>query len=64
MLDTDTKSQVEQIIIAFIYKFMDDTKACVAKLGEAHRLDSQNQLATRGLLLCMKDKGWSGLREK
>ena len=40
MLDTDTKSQVEQIIIAFIYKFMDDTKACVAKLGAAHRPDS------------------------
>jgi len=41
-----------------------DTEACEAKLGEAHRLDSQTQLATRGLLLCMKDKGWSGLRAK
>ena len=41
-----------------------DTEACEVKLGEAHRLDSQTQLATRGLLLCMKDKGWSGLRAK
>ena len=41
-----------------------DTEACVAKLGEAHRPDSQTQSATRGLLLCMKDKGWSGLRAK
>ena len=41
-----------------------DTETCEAKLGAAHRLDSQTQLATRGLLLCMKDKGWSGLREK
>lgn len=39
-----------------------DTETCVAKLGEAHRPDSQTQSATRGLLLCMKDKGWSGLR--
>jgi len=41
-----------------------DTEACVARLGEAHRPDSQTQTATRGLLLCMKDKGWSGLRAK
>lgn len=41
-----------------------DTEACVAKLGEAHRPDSQTQSVTRGLLLCMKDKGWSGLRAK
>jgi hypothetical protein len=41
-----------------------DTEECVAKLGEAHRPDSQTQSATRGLLLCMKDKGWSGLRAK
>ncbi len=41
-----------------------DTEACVAKLGEAHRPDSQTQSVTRGLLLCMKDKGWSGLQAK
>lgn len=39
-----------------------DTEACVAKLGEPHRPDAQTQHATRALLLCMKEKGWSGLR--
>lgn len=41
-----------------------DTDACVAQLGEAHRPDPQTQTVTRGLLLCMKGKGWSGLRAK
>jgi hypothetical protein len=41
-----------------------DTDACVTRLGEAHRPDAQTQMVTRGLLLCMKDKGWSGLRAK
>ena len=41
-----------------------DTEACVAKLGAAHRPDNQTQTVTRGLLLCMKGKGWSGLRAK
>jgi hypothetical protein len=41
-----------------------DTEACVAQLGEAHRPNIQTQSATRGLLLCMKEKGWSGLRAK
>jgi hypothetical protein len=41
-----------------------DTEACVAKLGEAHRPDNQTQRTTRGFLLCMKDKGWSGLRAR
>ncbi len=41
-----------------------DTEACVAKLGDAHLPDSQTLSATRGLLLCMKGKGWSGLRAK
>ena len=39
-----------------------DTAACVATLGEAHRSNHQTQTASRGLLLCMKEKGWSGLR--
>ena len=39
-----------------------DTAACVAKLGEAHQPNNQTQAASRGLLLCMKEKGWSGLR--
>ncbi|MDP1923202.1 MAG: hypothetical protein Q8K57_00310 [Thiobacillus sp.] len=41
-----------------------DTEACVARLGEAHRPNAQTQMVTRGLLLCMKEKGWSGLRAK
>ena len=41
-----------------------DTAACVAQLGEAHRPNPQTQMVTRGLLLCMKEKGWSGLRAK
>jgi hypothetical protein len=41
-----------------------ETEACVARLSEAHRPDTQTQMVTRGLLLCMKDKGWSGLRAK
>jgi hypothetical protein len=43
-----------------------DTDACVAKLGEAHRpvQTQQTQTATRGLLLCLKEKGWSALRAK
>ncbi len=41
-----------------------DTNTCVARLGEAHRpvQTQQTQTATRGLLLCMKAKGWSALR--
>ena len=41
-----------------------DTDTCVARLGEAHRPNPQTQTATRGLLLCMKEMGWSGLRAK
>ena len=43
-----------------------DTEECVARLGEAHRpvQTQQTQTATRGLLLCMKEKGWSALRAK
>lgn len=41
-----------------------DTEACVTRLGEMHRPDSQTHSVTRGLLLCMKEKGWSGLRAK
>jgi len=43
-----------------------DTNACVAQLGEAHRpvQTQQTQKATRGLLLCMKAKGWSALHAK
>ena len=41
-----------------------DTEGCVTKLGEAHRPDVQTLSATRGFLLCMKEKEWSGLRSK
>ena len=43
-----------------------DTEECVARLGETHRpvQTQQTQTATRGLLLCMKEKGWSALRAK
>jgi hypothetical protein len=34
---------------------------CVSTLGEAHRPDSKTQLATRGLAVCMREKGWRGL---
>lgn len=41
-----------------------DTQACVARLGETHRpvQTDQAQTTTRGLLLCLKEKGWSALR--
>lgn len=40
------------------------TDECVAKLGEANRPNIKTQEVTRGMLLCMRDKGWSGLRAK
>ena len=48
------------------YSLKSDTEECVARLGEAHRpvQTQQTQTATRGLLLCMKAKGWSALRAK
>ena len=39
-------------------------QTCVTSLGEAHQPDTQTKKVTRGLLLCMKEKGWHGLREK
>jgi hypothetical protein len=38
-------------------------ESCLITLGEAHQPDSQTKKVTRGLLLCMKEKGWHGLRE-
>ncbi|HSH72307.1 MAG TPA: hypothetical protein VK974_04540 [Methylophilaceae bacterium] len=39
---------------------------CVSTLGEKHRpeLQMQMQNVTRGLLVCMREKGWRGLRAK
>ena len=39
-----------------------DTDACVSTLGEAHKPVNGSNLYTRGLVLCLKDKGWSGLQ--
>jgi hypothetical protein len=40
------------------------TAECVSILGEEHNPKQNTRAVTRGLLLCMKDKGWRGLREK
>lgn len=37
---------------------------CVASLGKTHQPNYQTHQVTRGLLLCMKTKGWRGLHEK
>lgn len=36
---------------------------CVTTLGEAYQPDPQTKKVTRGLLQCMKSKGWHGLIE-
>lgn len=36
---------------------------CITTLGEAYQPDPQTKRVTRGLLLCMKGKGWHGLLE-
>ncbi|WP_148042264.1 hypothetical protein [Pseudomethylobacillus aquaticus] len=41
-----------------------DTDACVTTLGEAHRPDRTTLKTTRGLLLCMRDRGWRALQAK
>lgn len=41
-----------------------DVDGCVATLGEAHKPDSAMQQATRGLLVCMRQKGWYALQAK
>jgi hypothetical protein len=40
----------------------DAISECVATLGEAHRPNPITNAATRGLGVCMKDKGWRGLK--
>jgi len=39
-------------------------KTCVTAIGEMHQPVTHTNKVTRGLLLCMKEKGWHGLREK
>ncbi|HEY3300916.1 MAG TPA: hypothetical protein VGJ90_09110 [Methylophilaceae bacterium] len=40
----------------------DAINECVAILGEAHRPNPITNEATRGLGVCMRDKGWRGLK--
>lgn len=40
------------------------TDECVKNLGLAHQPDNKTHQVTRGFLLCMSEKGWSGLQEK
>lgn len=40
----------------------DTINDCVATLGEAHRPNPITNEATRGLGVCMRDKGWRGLK--
>ncbi|MGZ8252415.1 MAG: hypothetical protein ACXW1P_07960 [Methylophilaceae bacterium] len=40
------------------------TEECVTVLGETHRPNVHTQNVTRGMLLCMREKGWRGLRAK
>ena len=40
-----------------------DLQACVTELGEMHRPPADQRQATRGLLVCMKKRGWYGLQE-
>jgi hypothetical protein len=35
---------------------------CVTTLGEGHRPNSKTQQVTRGLAICMREKGWRGLK--
>ena len=35
---------------------------CVAKLGEAHKPDLKKHQFTRGMILCMREKGWRDLQ--
>lgn len=39
-----------------------DTAACVSQLGSAHAPDIAAGLATRGLVICLKERGWYGLQ--
>jgi hypothetical protein len=39
----------------------DDIETCVATLGPGYAPDTVNKTVTRGLLACMRQKGWRGL---
>ena len=40
-----------------------DSEQCVAELGEGHQTQNNMSLVTRGLLVCMSDKGWFALKQ-
>lgn len=39
-----------------------DIKTCASSLGDGHQPDAKQQLYTRALLMCMKEKGWRALK--
>ena len=41
-----------------------DIKACSDELGEEHKPSLISQTYTRGFAICMRQKGWRGLKEK
>lgn len=41
-----------------------DMGACVKDLGDAHQPDAATRQVTRGLVVCLHDKGWKALLEK
>ena len=41
-----------------------DMGACVKDLGDAHQPDAKTRQVTRGLVVCLHDKGWKALLEK
>jgi hypothetical protein len=41
-----------------------DMDACVSQLGEAHKPNTKTQQVTRGLVVCLYEKGWKGLKAK
>jgi hypothetical protein len=46
-------------------ELQDATDKCVVKLGEAHRpVSGQQQLMTRGLVACLREKGWYGVANR
>ncbi|MDO7596882.1 MAG: hypothetical protein MUQ51_06785 [Pseudomonadota bacterium] len=40
-----------------------DSEQCVAELGEGHQTQNNMSLVTRGLIGCMRGKGWFALKQ-
>ena len=66
------ENPLEMLKINSLWKFggtesalQDATANCVAALGEAHRpVMGKQQLMTRGLVKCLKEKGWYGVANR